>query len=179
MLDYIHSIDLKILESIGTVFQNSFLDWLMPIITKLGDLGIVWIVLSLIFMITKRHRKTGLLMAIALITGLLLGEGILKHLIMRERPFLGFPLKLLLVTPPSTFSFPSGHTTSSFAVATIIFLRNKKWGIFAYILAILIAFSRLYLFLHYPTDILGGIILGVASAITIYFIFNKRFKEFT
>ena len=74
---------------------------------------------------------------------------------------------------PNSYSFPSGHSSSSFAAATALFIMNKKTGVCAYVLAFLIAFSRLYNYVHFPSDVICGIILGILSALLIYFIFKK------
>lgn len=77
--------------------------------------------------------------------------------------------------PPGSYSFPSGHSSSSFAAATILFLRHKKSGCAAFAAAALIAFSRVFLFVHYPTDILAGTLLGVLCALFVHFVYRKRF----
>ena len=91
---------------------------------------------------------------------LALGEGILKHLLNRARPFVVHPISQMLIALPTTSSFPSGHASSSFAAATALLRNHKRAGIASYALAGLISLSRLYLYLHYPTDVLGGILLG-------------------
>ena len=100
---------------------------------------------------------------------LLFGELTLKNIICRLRPcnvFTDFPM---LIARPTSYSFPSGHTSSSFAAALILTLRHKKIGWLAYIPAVLIAFSRIFLFVHYPTDVLAGILLGTLAALLTYF----------
>ena len=103
----------------------------------------------------------------------LLGNVILKELIMRERPCWIDPTVELLIKSPSSFSFPSGHTFDAFAAAFTLFLNHKKEGITALIVAALIAFSRMYLFVHFPTDILGGMVFGIGVAVLTYFIVHR------
>ena len=164
------SFDLPILDWIAANLWCPVLDTVMPIITMFGDGGIFWIAISVILMFTKKHRKTGLGMAFALAMGLLVCNIILKPGVARIRPY-DFQLKYfskeiaLIAGGMHDFSFPSGHTIASFEACTALMLGNKKLGIPATILAIAIAFSRLYLYLHYPTDVITSIVLGVIFGI--------------
>ncbi len=168
MIEFITGIDIAILEAIQGI-KCGFLDLLVPLITRLGDGGIFWIALAVIFLIFKKTRKMGLAMGFALIFGLIVGNITLKPLIARIRPYdlAGYEAirAKLLVEPLKDFSFPSGHTLASFEGATAIFMFNKKWGIPALALAAMVALSRLYLFVHYPSDVLAGLILGVTFGI--------------
>ncbi|MBP3673394.1 MAG: phosphatase PAP2 family protein [Oscillospiraceae bacterium] len=161
------SFDLPILDWIQAHLQCDFLDFLMPVITLFGEDGIFWIAWAVLMLVLKKHRKTGLGMAFALILGLVVCNMTLKPLIGRIRPYdfqaqnFGITIKLL-VDGLHDASFPSGHTIASFEAATVLLLNNKKMGIPAMILACLIAFSRLYLYVHYPTDVLVAIVLGIA-----------------
>lgn len=161
--------DLPILDWIAANLWNPVLDTLMPLITLLGDAGIFWIAIAVALLLTKKHRKTGLGMAIALVIGLLVCNVTLKPLVMRPRPYdyqadVFHRIIPLLVERQHDFSFPSGHTIASFEAATVIAINHKKWGIGALVLAALIAFSRMYLYLHYPTDVLASVVLGIAFA---------------
>lgn len=161
--------DLPILDWIAEHLHCGVLDRLMPLITVLGNGGIFWILLSVTFMLIPKYRKAGFSMAIALLMGLLICNLCLKPLVARIRPY-DFQLQNfgksipLLIAAPHDYSFPSGHTIASFEAAVVILLNNKKLGIPAMILACLIAFSRLYLYVHYPTDVICSIILGTAFA---------------
>ena len=161
--------DLPILEWIAENLRCAFLDFLMPLITVLGNAGIFWIALAVLFLFLPKYRKIGLSMGVALIFGLLVCNLTLKPLVARIRPYdyqlmyFGKTIELLIATPHD-FSFPSGHTIASFEAATALLLWNKKLGIPAVILASLIAFSRLYLYVHYPTDVLFSLVLGIAFA---------------
>ena len=155
------SLDAAVMAFIQTHFHNTVTDTVFPIITSLGEAGIGWIVLSLVLLCFKKTRRTGGLVLIAELT--------LKNIICRLRPcnvFTDFPM---LIARPTSYSFPSGHTSSSFAAALILTLRHKKVGWLAYIPAVLIAFSRIFLFVHYPTDVLAGILLGTLAALLTYF----------
>lgn len=182
------SFDHAVFQWIQTHIWCSFLDVFMPIITFLGEGGWFWIVLAVLFLFMKKYRKSGVSMAFALILMLIVNDLILKNIFARVRPFnfaefadlyAVFPTALngkpdLLVHLPSSFSFPSGHTSSSFAAATAILL-TKKWkvGVPAFILAILIGFSRNYLMVHYPTDVLFGALFGIIYALLAYFLIAK------
>ena len=159
--------DLPILEWIAEHLRCGFLDAVMPLITLLGDGGIFWIAIAVALLFIPKYRKVGLGMGAALILGLLVCNVTLKPLIARPRPYdyqlehFGVTVKLL-IEAQHDFSFPSGHTIASFEAATVLMLHSKKAGIPAIILAALIAFSRLYLYVHYPTDVLTSLVLGIA-----------------
>ena len=132
----------------------------MPYITKFADSGIGWILLALVLLIPRKTRRMGAAMGVALAIGFVTGNLLLKNLVARTRPFLFDPSIELLIAPPHEFSFPSGHTLASFECAVAVFCYRRKWGVAALLFAVLIAFSRLYLQVHYPTDVLCGAILG-------------------
>lgn len=162
------SFDLPILDWIQANLKNGFLNEVMPIITMFGDGGIFWIACAVILLCIPKTRKTGLGMAFALIMGLIVCNITLKPLVGRIRPY-DFQEKLGVVIPLLTermhdFSFPSGHTIASFEAATVLLINNKKLGIPAMILAVLIAFSRLYLYVHYPTDVIFSVFAGILFA---------------
>ena len=162
------SFDLPILDWIQANLKNAFLDVVMPIITMFGDGGIFWIACAVILLCISKTRKTGLGMAFALIMGLIVCNVTLKPLVGRIRPY-DFQEQLGVVIPLLTermhdYSFPSGHTIASFEAATVLLINNKKLGIPAMILAVLIAFSRLYLYVHYPTDVIFSVFAGILFA---------------
>lgn len=178
-MNFILNIDNSILDFIQNNLRCSLLDKIMPIITSLGNIGLLWIIIAIILLITKKYRKYGIIMGIALIIMLIFGNGILKNLFQRVRPYIANGFNDLLISKPIDTSFPSGHTYASFASAGVLYYMNKKVGIAAYILASLIAFSRLYLYVHYPSDVLAGIILGIITSfisIRIYNYFEKKKK---
>ena len=157
--------ELSILDFIRENIANSVFDTVMPIITKFGDGGIFWIALAVLLLLFKKTRKTGLCMGLALIMGFIVGNLVLKNVVARIRPYDLNPEIELLIKHLSDFSFPSGHTLASFEAATAIFINNKKWGVACLILAFLVALSRIYLYVHYPTDVLAGMLLGIGFAI--------------
>jgi len=133
-------------------------------VSALGELGAVWILLGIVLFSTKKYRRAGVAVFIGLIFSLLVGNGILKHFVMRARPCLDYPWMPMLVKVPATsdFSFPSGHAFASFAAAFALFHGvNRWWGCTAVGLAAAIGFSRIYLFMHYPSDVFAGMVLGI------------------
>ena len=164
--------EFEILYAINNL-HNPILDKIMIAVTSLGNAGLMWIGIAVFLLFIKKTRKCGILMLISLISGLILGNGLLKNLIGRDRPCWIDPNIPLLIPNPHDYSFPSGHTLASFEAAVMIFLHNKKWGTISLVFAVLIAFSRMYLFVHFPTDILGGIILGTVISLGVYYGYEK------
>ncbi len=149
------------LDFIQNNLRTNFGDFFFTTITHLGDAGYFWIALGLVLLIPKKTRKSGFAILIALLCDLVLCNMILKPLVARPRPF-AIQEITLLIPKPGEFSFPSGHTAGSFtAVFALFFRKEKKLWPACMVLASLIAFSRMYLYVHYPTDILGGIVVGL------------------
>ena len=136
--------------------HTPILDKIMQLITHLGDMGIIWIILTIVMLLIPKTRKSGVIMAAALIVDVILCNVILKNLIARVRPYDVNTAVQVLVAKPKDFSFT--------AVMALYLAGEKKLWKPALALAILIAFSRMYLYVHYPTDILGGVIFGSLSA---------------
>ncbi len=172
-LSTVESIDFAILDFIQNTFRCVFLDYVMAFFSYIGEAGGVWIIASVIMMCFRRTRATGVMVLCAMLIGFLIGEIGLKNLIGRPRPFVVDSSAELFIAPPDSYSFPSGHSCSSFAAATVIFLRDKKFGVPALVLAFLIAFSRLYNYVHFPSDVLCGIILGIVCAAVTFTVFRK------
>ena len=162
------SFDLPILDWIQAHLQCGFLDKSMPIITLFGDGGIFWIAVAVVLLIFPKYRKVGFSMGAALILGVLVCNVTMKPLIARIRPYdlqetLGNHINLL-ISVQHDYSFPSGHTIASFEACVVLLIKDKRMGIPATILACLIAFSRLYLYVHYPTDVIFSVFAGILFA---------------
>ena len=163
------SFDLPILDWIQAHLQCGFLDFIMPIITLFGEGGIFWIAWAVVMLCIPKYRKTGLGMGIALLMGVLICNVTLKPLVQRPRPYdfqeeqFGIVIDLL-INKQHDFSFPSGHTIASFEAAIVLLLNDKRLGIPATILAVLVSFSRLYLYIHYPTDVIFSVFAGTLFA---------------
>lgn len=166
--DSLYKIDFAILNTIQEHCRSPLLDNILSFISHLGDLGTVWLLLSLLLVLHRRTRPAGISLLVALFAANLLGNFIIKPLVERPRPFwLSPPADLLPAALRETsFSFPSGHTISSFAAACALITHSRHLGIPALLLACLIAFSRLYLYVHFPSDVLAGMILGILTGVT-------------
>lgn len=166
------ALDFNILFWIQNLIRNDVFDVIIPFYTSLGEDGIIWIAFGLILLIPKKYRKTGIMVLAALLVMLVVNNIVLKNLIARPRPCWTYPEMVQLVHNPSSYSFPSGHTTSAFAVAFTVFSQHKKLGKVIIVMAAIMAFTRLYVFVHFPTDIYGGIL--VAAAITTFVCFMEK-----
>ena len=163
-MNWLNESELPVLWWIREHLTHPFLDTVMPYISSLARTGEFWILLAVILLCFKKTRKAGVAMAMAMACGYLIGNMGMKNLFARTRPYDMVEVDLL-VAKLHDFSFPSGHTLVSFEAATALTVYHRKWGIAALVLAALIAYSRLYLFVHYPTDVLVGAVLGVGIAL--------------
>lgn len=153
--------------------HQPLLDKIMVFLSTLGNAGIFWIVLSLILCIPGKTRTAGIQMLISMAIAFLIANLILKPLIARDRPCWIDPTVPLLIKSPTDYSFPSGHSVNGFATAAALFCNNRKAGTAALVLAALIAFSRLYNFVHFPTDVAAGILIGTVTAIVVHVMAKK------
>ena len=163
-MNVISRIDYRAMVFVQSKMQKPFLDKVMPTISKLGNGGMIWIAISFSMLFSAKYRTVGRLVLLALAIGVMLASIIIKPVVCRMRPCDVFE-RSVLIKRPTDYSFPSGHSLSSFAAATILFHYNIYFGIAALVLASLIAFSRLYLFVHYPSDIAAGILLGLSISV--------------
>lgn len=156
--------DIAILDTIQLMARGSFKDIFFSIITAFGDGGILWICLGIMMLFTKRTRTAGIVLLFALAFTSSLGVLVIKPAVCRLRPFVLTGFENVFISPPGGFSFPSGHTVTSAAAAVCIYKADRKAGLAAIFIAALIAYSRMYFYVHYPTDVLAGLIIGTASA---------------
>ena len=162
------NLDFSILHWIHNTLTCPALDFIMPKITMLGNGSIIWLLASSGLLCTRKYRKQGLLLLGGLAVGVLVGNVFLKHLIARPRPCWLEPGIKLLIANPADYSFPSGHTLSSVIGATILAKTDRRLGYVAIPLSALIAFSRLYLYVHFPSDVLAGAALGIVIGTLVF-----------
>lgn len=179
----IQNLDNCILEFVQINMRSVVGDKLMIGLTYLGNGITVWAIIGLALIISKKYRKYGFMIIIALILCYLIGNLSIKPIVARIRPFDSKPLLGgMLIKLPKDFSFPSGHTMCAFASSVVMFNMNRKIGIFALILSSFIGFSRVYLYVHYPSDVFGGMIIGIFIGLITIIIFktivDKRGKQF-
>ena len=170
------NIDFAILNFIQEYMRTSFGDVFMKLITAIGDHGISYIAFSLIMLCIPKMRSLGVRLAVTMASGFVICNLLLKKTIARIRPYEVANFDII-VAPLSDFSFPSGHTFFAFACSAVVFSRYKKWGIAMYILSAIIGFSRLYLYVHYPSDVVAGAVLGWLTGYVVVKIFDKRQKK--
>ncbi len=171
-IDIIRTMDLKVLEWIQNYMHHIGLDPVFSFLTSLGDKGFIWISIGVVLLVSKKHRRAGLMVIAALVLAVFLGEGLLKNLIQRLRPFIADPSLKLIISTPSGYSFPSGHTMSSFAAAGILANQIKKYQMVFWLLAFAISFSRLYLQVHYLSDVIVGGMLGLLCSVIVLGVFG-------
>lgn len=173
------SFDLSILKFISENFRHPVLDKILVFVTNLGEAGAIWFAAAIVLLFFKKTRKIGAITIASLLLCALLNEVIIKNIVQRARPFVTNDFIELIIKKPNSYSFPSGHTAMSFAAAGVWvrFTENKRYKLIFIALALLMSFSRLYLMVHYPTDVLAGIVVGLFSAYTAYRFYNSRSKK--
>lgn len=174
-LQSVQNLDGEILLQIQQHLRTDMLTPFMKIVTFLGNGGWFWILCAVVLLAIPKTRKTGYAAVFSLIFGAIVTNLLLKNIVARPRPFAEIEALIPLIAKPTDFSFPSGHTTASFAV-TLVMLRMlpKKIGIPAVVLAALVAFSRLYLGVHYPTDVLVGFVVALVGSLLAVWIVRMK-----
>lgn len=175
MMESLLNLDASILLWIQEHLRTPGLTMVMKQITKLGNAGIFWILLTIGLLLFAKTRNTGIMAGISLAISFVINNLFLKNVVARTRPYEVVEGLSRLIEKPVDYSFPSGHAASSFAVAVILYLElPKKYGIPLLILAGLISFSRLYLGVHYPSDVLVGALSGTVIALAVHRGFHKK-----
>lgn len=163
----IKAYDVQFAFSMIKHYHHHILNDIMIFISSCGDFGMSWLIVILLTNLIDKTRNMSIDMLIALIAATLIGQVTIKSIVRRKRPCHVYKDVQLLIPVPSDLSFPSGHTTSSFACSTVMMFYNPILGIIGYTYAILTAMSRLYLFVHYLSDVICGIILGISIGIIV------------
>ena len=175
-IDMLQQIDLSILLWIQENLRVDFMNGFWKAVTFLGNGGWFWIMLGLLLLFWKKTRPVGGTILLALVIGALITNLGLKNLVARVRPYDFSDQVRLLVAPQLDYSFPSGHTCASFAAAVVCWkCLPRRYGLFALVLAALIAFSRLYVGVHYPSDVIGGFLIGIFAGTAACRITGKKF----
>ena len=178
MLETLLNLDGGFLLFLQESVRSPILDNIMIFITSLGNGGMIWIAATIVLLIPKKTRKAGIMSAVALLGSLIINNNIVKNIVQRPRPFVTFTDLQIIIPTPSEFSFPSGHTSSSFAAAAVFYRHlPKKLGLPAVILAGLIGFSRLYVGVHYPTDVIAGVLMGILLSYLAEYLVNLFVKK--
>ena len=169
-------IDFAILDFIQEHLSCGVLNFIMPLITHLGSAGAFWILTGVVMLIFRKTRKYGILMAVTLMLCLIIGNILLKNIVARDRPCWINESVNMLVSVPKDYSFPSGHSMTAFASAVVLLHWDKRFGIPALILAFVLAFSRLYLYVHFPSDVLVGALIGCAIGVVVCIVGERIIK---
>ena len=177
MFQIIQEIDTSILLFIQEEIRTGILSGIMLFFTFISHAGAIWLIPAVCLMITKKYRSLGFTLLFCVAVSWTINDLVIKNLVMRLRPITRIPELEVLIAVPSSFSFPSGHSCTSFAAAYALTKGMKKYGGFAYIPAVLIALSRVYVGVHYPSDIVFGAIIGTLLAMAAYWVRVKYIRK--
>lgn len=175
-MEMIETVDFAILDVIQNMLRCGAADAVMAAVSRIGG-GVIWIMIGIALLFFPKYRFCGIAMLGAITAAFLLTEFAVKLLVLRERPYLLNPEIVLAVPEPSGTSFPSAHTSTSFASAVPLFRGKRLWGILGCCFAALVGFSRLYLYVHFPSDVLAGAVLGAGIGLLFSFLFEKFQKK--
>ena len=176
-MEAILNFDTSILDWIQATLRCGFLDTFNVILSYVTTSGIIWIAVGVIMLFFRKTRAAGIILLAALAAVFLTGDVLLKHIVNRPRPFTVNTDIVLLVKAPSGASFPSTHSAVAAASTTVLLAKKRAFGFAALAMTICIAFSRMYLYFHYPTDVLCGLLLGVLCGLLMLWIAKKADLE--
>lgn len=173
MIEAVTEFDFSVLYFIQDYMRTGFLDSVAWFLSVAFEGGLFWFAVSAVLLVFRRTRTAGVMVICAMGLAFLIGEVGMKNIICRPRPCHIDGTVPLVISMPESYSFPSGHTGSSFAAAGALFAFDKRMGIPALVLALFVGLSRMYLFVHFPTDVLSGLLLGLLCALAVAVIFRK------
>ncbi len=161
LIEAVTAWDASVITAISENVSSAFLTTFFRIVTLLGEGGIFWIAAAVVLLFFKKTRRCGICIGASLLIGVIIGNGIIKNVVARPRPYDAIAGIESVVSHLSDYSFPSGHSLCCFEAATALAMNRTRWAIPAYVAAVLVAVSRLFLFVHYPTDVICGALLGI------------------
>lgn len=176
-MEYIFELDGNILLWIQEYIRNGFCTPILTFITNLGNSGAIWLIISIALLFPKKTRKVGIMALIAIGASYLINNLCLKNLVARTRPYEVIDGLKILIEKQKDLSFPSGHAGVAFSAATVYLLMlPKRYSVPAMIFAVIMGFSRLYVGVHYPTDVLAGTLIGIAIGCVVVNVYRWRKK---
>lgn len=161
-MDFLLQLDNILFRLINGLPHNIISDSFFAFFSGLGNFGIVWLIIACVLFIWEELKdKKGLIaLVLSILLSIFISDGLIKNIVRRPRPEFNLESTIVVQDKRTSYSFPSGHTTIAFAAAFVLAHEHRKWAIGYYLIAFLIAFSRIYLGKHYPIDVLAGLILG-------------------
>lgn len=173
----VQEFDFAFLDWLQQNVRCGWLDWLMPKVTSLGYAAVLWVCIALILVTRQSRRRLGVKIAVGLILGAIISSILLKNIVARPRPCWINTTIDMLINIPRDYSFPSGHTLAGFSSAITIARSHKHAGICAFVVAVLIAFSRMYLYVHFLTDVLAGAVIGIVVGLIACWLVDKKWPD--
>ena len=171
-MNALNEFELGLLQALQGI-RNPFLNGFLPIFSYAFELGALWLILAIVLLFFPKHRRLGISILVAMGIGLVICNGLIKPLVMRDRPFWLAELPQNYVPAPLDYSFPSGLSTHSMIGACVIAVYHPKWSFAVFPIALLTAFSRVFFFFHFPTDVLVGMAIGALIGVLVA-LFTKK-----